>query len=128
MSQTDPAATTADVANPKVMQKRVDDLLHALLTQTGDLDPALRRAMVDRARTLTLEGDPAPDVPEAWVPYLDKVTRYAYKVVDEDIEKLLSGGWSQDAVFEATLCAATGAALARLERGLELLEEDDRAP
>ena len=50
--------------------------------------------------------------------YIDKVARYAYRVIDSDIEEILGAGYSEDVVFEITLSAALGAGMGRLERGL----------
>jgi len=47
-------------------------------------------------------------------------------VTDADIEGLLRAGFSEDEIFEVTASAALGAALARLERGLAVLEESAR--
>ena len=46
----------------------------------------------------------------------------------EDIEELKGCGYSEDAIFEITLCAAVGASMARLERGLEILTHDSPSP
>ena len=54
-------------------------------------------------------------------PYLEKVRRHAYKVVDADIVALREAGWSEDALFEATVAAALGEGLRRLELGLKTL-------
>ena len=56
-------------------------------------------------------------------PYLDKVTRHAYKVTDDDVARLRAAGYDEDAIFEATLAAALGAARLRLRNGLAALEE-----
>lgn len=53
--------------------------------------------------------------------YLGKVNRYAYKVTDGDVEVLKEQGYSEDAIFELTVCAAVGAGLGRMEQGLVLL-------
>jgi hypothetical protein len=98
-------------------------MVEALLSRPGDLTPETRQALLHRARVLSMGDDPAAEVPAELAPYVDKVTRWAYKVVDRDIDGLRAAGWSEDAIFEATLCAATGAGLARFERGLALLHE-----
>ncbi|MGH9184766.1 MAG: hypothetical protein ACRD0U_02950 [Acidimicrobiales bacterium] len=105
----------ADV--PETVRRMVE----ALASRPRDLSPETRRALVDRARALSVGEDPPAEIPGELAPYVDKVTRWAYKVVDRDIEELRAAGWSEDAIFEATLCAATGAGLARFERGLARL-------
>src|SRR2546421_227979 len=52
----------------------------------------------------------------------DLGARYAaYTATDEDLAALQRAGHSDDALFEVTVSAALGAALARLERGLAAL-------
>jgi hypothetical protein len=41
--------------------------------------------------------------------YVEKVTRHAYRVTDDDVQALLAAGASQDHIFEATLAVAHGA-------------------
>ncbi len=101
----------------------VAGMAEALTSAPGDLAPELRRALLDRAEAITMGREPGAGVPEGLAPYVDKVTRWAYKVVDGDIDGLRAAGWSEDAIFEATLCAATGAGLARLRHGLALLDQ-----
>jgi len=83
----------------------------AILRTPGALDPATREAIA--------AGEP----PDELAPYLDKVTRHAYKVTDDDVARLRAAGYDEDAIFEATLAAALGAARLRLRKGLAALEE-----
>jgi len=96
-------AVRADV--PETVRRMVD----ALTSRPGDLPPEIREALLDRARALSVGHDPLTDVPDDLAPYVDKVTRWAHKVVDRDIDELRAAGQPEDAIFEATLCAATGA-------------------
>lgn len=97
-------------------------LRRAILATPGDLDPATREAI---ERWAASPDDSPPDgLPAAARTYLEKVARHAYKVVDADVEALKAAGWSEDAIFEATLAAAVGAARARLEAGLRALREE----
>ena len=95
------------------------DLLHSLeqavLRQPAELPPAVRQAAAGT------EGE----LPEALTKYVEKVTRFAYKVTDEDVQSLLQAGYSQDAIFELTVSTALGAGLLRLKQGLASLEEGD---
>lgn len=86
----------------------------AVLDSRGRTEPALRHAIASRQ---------SAGVPDALRAYTDKVAQHAYKVTDADIEGLLRAGYSEDEIFEVTAAAALGAALARLERGLAVLEE-----
>jgi alkylhydroperoxidase family enzyme len=83
----------------------------AILRTPGALDLGTREAIA--------AGDP----PDELAPYLDKVTRHAYKVTDDDVARLRAAGYDEDAIFEATLAAALGAARLRLQNGLAALEE-----
>jgi alkylhydroperoxidase family enzyme len=67
------------------------------------------------------QGPASDHLPEPLAALLTKVTRYAYKVTDEDVQAVLAAGYSEDAVFEAILSAALGAATARYERGMAAL-------
>jgi alkylhydroperoxidase family enzyme len=53
--------------------------------------------------------------------YLDLVRRHAYRVTEEDVEGLRGAGLDEDAIFELTVAAATGAGAKRLKAGLSLL-------
>jgi alkylhydroperoxidase family enzyme len=88
--------------------RAVDRVEEAILRTPGELDERTREAIA------------AGDTPS---PYLEKVVRHAYKVTDADVEALRADGWSEDAIFEATLAAALGAARMRLKQGLAALEE-----
>ena len=81
-------------------------LRESVLGTAGELDRGMRHAI------LTGEGPPGLQ------PYLEKVRRHAYRVVDDDVEALTAAGWSEDALFEATVAAAVGEGLRRLDTGL----------
>lgn len=53
--------------------------------------------------------------------YVTRVARQAWRVSDEDVAALRRAGHSEDAIFEVTAAAALGAAIVRLERGLNAL-------
>lgn len=96
-------------------------LMDGLLAKGGDLPVDIRRAIVKRAAShggATREGD---EVPGTLAPFVDKVALHAYKTTDSDFARLQAAGYSEDQLFEVTLSAATGAALARLDRGLAAL-------
>lgn len=86
-------------------------LEQAVLGSPGDLEPDVRRAIA------------AGDYPEELAEYLEKVSKHAYKVLDRDIDRLRELGLSEDAIFEATIAAAFGAARQRLERGLAAIAD-----
>jgi alkylhydroperoxidase family enzyme len=93
---------------------KIAHLRAAGLEQPGALSTQERRACA--------EGEPPPRL----AGYVDKVRRHAYRVTDADIAGLREAGCSEEEIFEATVCAALGAGLGRLERGLALLQEAAR--
>lgn len=87
--------------------------LKASVTQSpGSLSPDVRTAIVERN---------TQKIPPALAPYVIKVALHAYRITDEDILQLKRDGLSEDEIFEATVAAAAGAALLRLERGMAAL-------
>jgi len=105
---------------PPKVQRAVD----ALLTSPAICTPMLRQAVEAYAARLWGAATVAPEIPANLVDYVRKVALYAYKTTDEDIRRLEETGYSEDAIFEITLCASMGAGLARLERGLIALKGD----
>jgi len=101
-------------------------LIEAVLTNTGDTDPSVRRAVEALSAQIggrsTLQSD---TIPPELISYVKKIALHAYKTTDEDIEALHKAGYSEDAIFEITLSAALGAGMARLERGLAALKDDN---
>ncbi len=53
--------------------------------------------------------------------HVDVVRRHAYRITDEDVERLRDAGLDDDAIFELTVAAALGAGAERLRVGLSLL-------
>jgi hypothetical protein len=105
-------------------QKIIDDLSAITLEGPGHTTAELRQSVAAYASDLSLE-QPADNsqIPTDFIPYLDKVSLYAYKVLDRNVDELKSKNYSEDEIFELTISAALGAGLARLERGLALLDE-----
>jgi alkylhydroperoxidase family enzyme len=105
----------------------VKRLLAAVLTSDGDTDPSIRLAVEALSAQIggrsTIEaGSISPEL----VSYIKKIALHAYKTTDEDIDSLRNAGYSEDAIFEITLSAALGAGMARLERGLSALKDDNQ--
>ena len=99
-------------------------VVEAVLTAPGDSDPALRRAVYERARELTARpAAGARGLPEPLGAFVHKVSTRAHSVTDMDVEGLLATGYSEDFVFEAIVSAALGAGMARLELGLVAVRE-----
>ena len=102
-------------------------LQEAVFNSDGETDPSIRRSV--EALAAQLGGRDALEtntVPPELVSYVKKIALHAYKTTDDDIEALRKAGYSEDAIFEITLSAALGAGMARLERGLAALKDDDQ--
>ncbi len=94
--------------------------------------------VTDRSLRLSIESAVAPgsdqfetghsSIPATLRTYLKKVSRYAYKVTDRDIESLKAQGYSEAAIFELTISAAVGAGLGRLNHGLAALYDGQATP
>jgi alkylhydroperoxidase family enzyme len=54
---------------------------------------------------------------------LEKVTKHAYKITDEDIAAAKAAGLSEDQIFELVVAAAIGQANRQLESALAALDE-----
>jgi len=54
---------------------------------------------------------------------LEKVTKHAHKVTDEDIAAVKAAGVTEDQIFELVVCAAIGEANRQLETALAALDE-----
>ncbi|MGE0395796.1 MAG: hypothetical protein AB7T06_03635 [Kofleriaceae bacterium] len=63
------------------------------------------------------------DVPEAARALLDKVTKTAWKVTDEDVAGAKAAGLSEDQLFELSVCAAMGQATRQLDAAMAALDE-----
>ena len=53
---------------------------------------------------------------------IDKVTKHAYQVTDEDIAAARASGLSEDQIFEMVVCAALGQASRQYDKALGALE------
>lgn len=106
-----------------VYPAKIQKLVDTFLTSPGKITPALRRAIEAHGASLAggerkVEGQ----VPEELATYVEKVVLCAYKTMGEDVEEMKRAGYSEDEIFEITLSATLGPSLARLERGLALLD------
>ena len=109
---------------PPKLRKAVDALLHRPAVCSSEL----RQALVTYAAQRSGGEQKDQKIPPDLVTYVDKVVLNAYKVTDHDIEQLIEAGYSEDAIFEITLCAGLGAGLARCDRALMALKGDQDAP
>ena len=96
----------------------VQRLREAITTTPGALPLDTRAAILGRNTNA---------IPAAFRPYVLKVALHAYKVTDEDFKELKRQQLSEDEIFEATISAAVGAALLRLEKGMAALGSGEQA-
>ena len=105
------------------MRARLQKVLDALFSEGGS-QPALRRAAVARAAALSGGALTAPEtLPADLAGWVEKVARQAWKITDEDVAALRAAGYDEDAIFEITIAAATGAGLARYQIAMRAIEE-----
>ena len=106
----------------------IGTLLEHLFSVAGATSPEVRREVEERAACLNGADRPksSSGLPPVVANYVDKVAVEAYKVLDRDIDAMRDAGLSEDYIHEVTLAATTGASLARLDRGLTILEEVER--
>ena len=97
-----PGASAFVAARPRVQR-----LIANVLEGPGTSAPGLRQAAA-------LGGA----LPAPLRAYLDKLSRHAFRITDEDFAGLIAGGTSEDDLLELSVAGALGAALIRLERGL----------
>jgi uncharacterized protein YciW len=84
-----------------------------ILDGPGALDPSVRRALADGDSP----GDGLADK------YVEKIRTNAYKIVDRTLEELKAAGWTEDQIFELSICTAFGAARYRLDAGLRAIDQ-----
>jgi len=105
------------VSYPLKVKRAVD----ALLNNPARCTPALRYAVEAYAAKLGGGTGDAPELPANLVDYVRKVALHAYETTDADLARLREAGYSDDEIFEITLCASIGAGLGRMERGLSVV-------
>ncbi len=105
------------VSYPPKVKRAVD----ALLNNPGRCTPALRYAVEAYAAKLGGAAGDTPELPADLVEYVRKVALHAYETTDADVARLSEAGYSDDEIFEITLCASLGAGLGRMERGLSVV-------
>jgi alkylhydroperoxidase family enzyme len=95
---------------PNRLRTKAARLVEAVLTTEGvTFADARNAAFAGRADDAALAG------------YVNMVRRQAYRITDEDVQRLRDVGLDDDAIFELTVAAALGAGAERLQVGLSLL-------
>ncbi|HXU74443.1 MAG TPA: hypothetical protein VN947_34350 [Polyangia bacterium] len=97
------------------MRARLTKVLDTLFGDGGSR-PELRRAAAAQAAAIGGGALPAREtLPAALASWVDKVARHAWKITDDDVAALRAAGFDEEAIFEVTIAAATGAGLARYQ-------------
>jgi hypothetical protein len=86
-------------------------LVARILEGDGRASHAQRRAAFDNA-----------GLAEPLSTLINKLTKHAYKVTDEDIAAAREAGLSEDQVFEIAVCAAVGQAARQYDAAVVALE------
>lgn len=101
---------------------KVQIAVSSLLSKPGVLTPQLRQAVEARAANLAGGEREPQELPADMHEFIEKVVVSPHQVRERDFERLGEAGYSEDAIFEITLCASVGAGMARMERGLLALQ------
>ena len=97
------------------MRGRLQKVLD-VLRGDGGKHASLRRAALARAAALAGGTLPAAEtLPAALAAWVEKVARAAWTITDGDVAALRAAGHDEDAIFETTIAAATGAGIARYQ-------------
>ena len=96
-----------------------------LFAHKGSLSAELRRSVEGYAAAQWGAERPACDLPVVLQSYVQPLSLHAYQVHDRLVHELRDAGYSDQDLFELTLLAAFGAALAAQERLYALLYGDD---
>jgi alkylhydroperoxidase family enzyme len=86
-------------------------LVRRILEGDGKASHAQRRAAFDNT-----------SLAKPLITLIDKVTKHAYQVTDEDIAAARASGLSEDQIFEMVVCAAVGQASRQYDKALAALE------
>ena len=81
------------------------------------LGPKGFAAQTDRKAAFANDG-----VPEGARALIDKVTKNAWKVTDEDVAGAKAAGVTEDQVFELSVCAAMGQSTRQLDAAMAALD------
>jgi alkylhydroperoxidase family enzyme len=93
--------------------RRLSRVQNAVLSGPGTLPAAIRQTISE-----------GHELPGALGAYARKVAEHAYLITDEDIAELKQAHYADDQIFEATVSAALGAGLVRLDCVLRALRTE----
>jgi hypothetical protein len=98
---------------PDPYDRKMRRLRHTVLAGPGTLPVSIRQAISESRETSGVLGS-----------YATKVAECAYLISDDDIAELHLADYSDDQIFEATVSAALGAGILRLECVLNALRAE----
>lgn len=98
---------------PDPYDRKLGRLRNSVLAGPGALTPSLRQAISEGREVSGVLGT-----------YVKKVAEHAHLVTDDDIAELHRAHYTDDQIFEATVSAALGAGILRLECVLRALSSD----
>ena len=104
----------------KSIHETIRQLCDSVLTSDGVTSPEERQKIAGWSANPD-QGPASQQLSEPLAKIITKVTLYAYKVTDEDIQALREAGYCEDAIFELVTSAAVGAAMRRYEQGMAAL-------
>ena len=97
-------------SRPVALRQAVERLVVAITEGKGTASAAARRAAFEGRADDPVLAD-----------YVNVVRTHAYRITDDDMNRLRDAGLDDDAIFEITVAAAVGAGAERLRAGLSLL-------
>ena len=110
------------------MRPRLQKVLDVLLGPGGER-PELRRSAAALAAKLAGGVLPAAAaLPGPLAVWVERVAREAWRIDDGDVAALRAAGIDENAIFEATIAAATGAGIARYQHAARAIAEASAAP
>ena len=96
---------------------------HTLLMQLHGASPE----QVDAARSGDIAAFTDDEETARFLPLAEKITRHAYKVTDDDIQRLRDDGWSDEKILEAVGVVVFFNLINRLADTLGIAEDDFQA-
>ena len=96
-----------------------------MFTTDGESDPALRRAVEAFVKKQwNYEKAADLELPENLQSYMTKLSLYAYKITQSDVDALKAAGYSEREIYELTIVGCLGQALVGLEVLFEVMYRD----
>jgi len=105
------------------LPKNVQNVIEALLGPAGKSDQALRRTVYEQTRSHAEEIPALRPGASGLRELVQKISERPWTVSDEDFNKLLQVGYSEDQIFDLTVASAAGAGVRRFEAGLRALAD-----